>query len=113
MAHYGLIGLSLGAWTIVIVFRMARELIMISRGSAIEVFAWTMPATMLGYIAWSFVEFEINDKPFWEFLALYTALFIATKKMVAAGEKLPRLPHRLRLPWHPPLPGQNVVPDHS
>ncbi len=113
LAHYGLIGLSLGAWTIVIVFRMARELIMISRGSAIEVFAWTMPATMLGYIAWSFVEFEINDKPFWEFLALYTALFIATKKMVAAGEKLPRLPHRLRLPWHPPLPGQNVVPDHS
>ncbi len=115
MSHYGLIGLALAAWVLVIVFRMARELILMTRGTAIEVFAWTMPATMLGYILWSFVEFEINDKPFWEFLALYTALYLGTKRMIARGDRLPALPHRLRLPWHPPAPGQaqTVLPPTS
>ena len=97
-------------WGMAVAIRfMVRKLAGWTRGTAPAVLAWVMPATMLGYIAWSFVEFEINDKPFWEFLALFTALYLATKRMVDAGEKLPRLPHRIRLPWHPPLPGQTVV----
>ena len=48
-----------------------------------------MPAAMLGYAAWSFVEFTINEKPFWEFLALYTALYLIVKKAKESGEPLP------------------------
>jgi len=109
MAHYGIPGLAIAAWVLVIITRMARELIYMTRGTAIEIFAWTMPATMLGYIAWSFVEFEIDDKPFWEFLALFTALYLAVKRMVEKGEELPPLPANLRLPW-----GRTLAPaaDH-
>ena len=74
VAHYGVIGVALFGAMGVAVFRMARQLVQWTRGSAIEVFAWTMPATMLGYALWSFVEFNFDDKPFWEFLALFPAL---------------------------------------
>jgi hypothetical protein len=43
-------------------------------GTEAEVLAWTMPAAMAGYLAWSFVEFSLWDKPFWEWAALTTAL---------------------------------------
>jgi hypothetical protein len=52
-----------------------------------------MPAAMLGYLAWSFVEFTINDKPFWEFLALYTALYLLVKRVSEdSSESLPAWP---------------------
>ena len=43
------------------------------------------PASMLGYVAWSFVEFTLAEKPFWEWLALYTALTLALQR----GERPP------------------------
>lgn len=75
VAHYGLVGVGLLLFLIVRVVSMAKELTAAARGTEAEVFAWTMPAAMLGYFAWSWVEFTLTEKPFWEFLALYTALY--------------------------------------
>ncbi len=88
IAHYGIVGLGLLGWLIVRIVGMARELIGLSKGTQAEVFAWTMPATMLGYFAWSWVEFTLTEKPFWEFLALYTALYLIVVRMKAEGEAL-------------------------
>ena len=74
-AHYGVIGLGCAVWLLAIVVRMSRELIASSRGAAHEFVSWAMPATILGYLLWSFVEFSFDDKPFWEFLALFTAFW--------------------------------------
>ncbi len=75
LVHYGVVGIGLVIWLLVIVTRMTRQLIVATRGTEAEVFAWTMPATILGYGAWSWVEFTFEEKPFWEFLALFTALY--------------------------------------
>ena len=87
LAHYGVIGLLIFGWFMFSVFRMVRELIRMSKGTQAEIFAWTMPAAMVGYFAWSFVEFTLNDKPFWEFLAVYTALYLVMKRR-ADGEDI-------------------------
>jgi O-antigen ligase len=94
LAHYGLVGIGLFGWLLVSIGRMAMELIRLARGTEAEVFAWTMPAAMLGYFAWSWVEFTLTEKPLWEFLALYTALYLIVRRRVEAGEALP--------PWQAP-----------
>jgi len=96
VAHYGVVGLGIIGWLAVAVGRMTRDLIRWSRGTGAEVLAWTMPAAMLGYIAWSFLEFTLNDKPFWEFLALYTALYLIVKRSRDEGWALPA--------WESPFP---------
>ena len=80
IAHWGFLGIGIMVWLMTRLVVMARDLVRLTKGTAAEVFAWTMPATMLGYAAWSFLEFTLNDKPFWEFLALYTALYLIAKK---------------------------------
>jgi len=97
IAHYGLIGLIIVAWMVVAVLRMVQDCVRLSRGTQAEVFAWTMPAAMLGYVAWSFVEFTVNEKPFWEFLALYTAMYLIVKRAHAAGASLPAWSSPLRV----------------
>jgi O-antigen ligase len=100
LAHYGVIGLGCATWLVVRVAKMTRKLISQTRGSAIEPFAWAMPATVFAYFAWSFVEFSFDDKPFWEFLALFTALYLLVQRMVDAGEVLPGLDEEPKpLPW--------------
>jgi len=89
MAHYGVVGLGLFGWLLASIVAMARKLIVWTKGSEAEVFAWTMPAAMLGYFAWSFVEFTLTEKPFWEFLALYTALYLIVGRMKEEGKALP------------------------
>ncbi len=79
IAHYGLPGLLLCAWLLYAVVAQSRELIRRTRGTPVEILAWTMPATLFGYFAWSFVEFTLNEKPFWEWLALHTALLLAVR----------------------------------
>jgi O-antigen ligase len=86
MAHYGVVGLGLLGWLLASITGMARELIAWTKGTEAEVFAWTMPAAMLGYFAWSFVEFTLTEKPFWEFLSLYTALYLIVGRMKKEGE---------------------------
>jgi O-antigen ligase len=95
IAHYGVVGLGLAGWLVVQVVRMTAKLVRWTRGTEAEVFAWTMPAAMLGYAAWSFVEFTINDKPFWEWLSLYTALYLIVKRHQEEGRPLPAWEARL------------------
>jgi hypothetical protein len=99
MAHQGAVGLFAFFWLVAAVIAMARRLIVWTRGSALSVFAWSMPATMLGYFMWSFFEFNVDEKPFWEFLALYTVLYLAVEKMVADGVDLPALPRSFMHAW--------------
>ncbi|MFT4978119.1 MAG: O-antigen ligase, partial [Myxococcota bacterium] len=96
-AHYGLVGLLLIGWLVVQVLRMGKDCVDCARGTQAEVFAWTMPAAMLGYVAWSFVEFTLNEKPFWEFLALYTALYLIVKRAKTTGVPLPAWSSPLKL----------------
>jgi hypothetical protein len=79
-AHYGVIGLACAGWLLARVVGMGRDLVKWTKGTPLEILAWTMPATMLGYILWSFVEFNFDDKPFWEFLAVFTAFWLAKSR---------------------------------
>lgn len=106
LAHYGVVGLLIVGWLVASILGMARELVRLAKGTEAEVFAWTMPAAMLGYGAWSFVEFTLNDKPFWEFLALYTALYLVVRRLRERGESLPAWsPPRLRRGASAPVGG--------
>ena len=89
IAHYGAVGLALTGALVVIVVKMTLNLVRWTRGTVAEVFAWTMPATILAYGAWSWVEFTLVEKPFWEFLALYTALYLIVERARRQGELLP------------------------
>ena len=89
LAHYGVVGIGLLIWLVVSILRMAADLISMTRGTEAEVFAWTMPAAMAGYFAWSWVEFTLTEKPLWEFLALYTALYLIVRRLVDEGRSLP------------------------
>ena len=91
MAHYGVVGLGLAAWFLVMVASMVRDLARWTRGTSLELLVWAMPATMAGYAAWSFVEFMYDDKPFWEFLGVYTALWLVVRRIKQQGKELPEL----------------------
>ena len=103
IGHYGLVGMVCAVWLIVRVAKMARQLVEWTRGTAVEPFAWAMPATIFAYFAWSVVEFNFDDKPFWEFLALYTALYVIVRRRVESGKPL-ELDQRMAapLPWAAP-----------
>ena len=58
-----------------------------------------MPAAMLGYAAWSFVEFSLTEKPFWEFLSLYTALYLIVGRLNREGKTIPPFEARLPKLW--------------
>jgi hypothetical protein len=100
LAHYGVVGMACASWLVLCIVKMARTLIGQTRGTLIEPFAWAMPATIFAYFAWSFVEFNFDDKPFWEFLALFTALYLLVQRKIEAGEPLPGQDTGLKpLPW--------------
>lgn len=82
LAHYGVPGLLIVSWFIVVVVRLSVRTIALAKGTGLELYAWSMPAAMAGYAAWSFVEFTYVEKPFWEWLALYTALTFALEREV-------------------------------
>lgn len=84
LAHYGVVGVVLFGIIVARVKRMAGETVSMAKGTRLEALAWSMPATMVGYFAWSFIEFNFDDKPFWEFLALYTVLYLVLKREKAA-----------------------------
>ncbi len=76
LAHGGVIGLALWVALIVVVARMSIRTVRDLRGTEAEPLAWAMPASLAGYAAWSCVEFNLDDKPAWEWLALTTALHL-------------------------------------
>ncbi len=89
LAHTGVLGLLLLGTLVVVIVRMAIQTVRDTRGSEAEGLAWTMPASMFGYFAWSFVEFNIYEKPFWEWLGLYTALHLVARRAADTGVPLP------------------------
>jgi O-antigen ligase len=89
LAHTGVVGLLLLGALVVMIARMARQTIDDTRGTEAEVLAWAMPASMAGYFAWSFVEFSLDEKPFWEWLALFTALHLVARKAKTEGPPIP------------------------
>ncbi len=89
IAHTGIVGVVLLFALVVVIWRMAYVTIQDTKGTEAEVLAWAMPAAMGGYFAWSFVEFSIDEKPFWEWLALYTALHLVARRAKLTGKPLP------------------------
>lgn len=85
LAHGGIVGVLLLFALVAAVARMAMQTIRDTKGTEAEVLAWAMPASMAGYFAWSFVEFSLDEKPFWEWLALYTALHLVARRAKAPG----------------------------
>jgi O-antigen ligase len=89
LAHYGLVGLALYGWFLVRVAGMARDLNQwtLSRSDLLgpRILALCMVGAMVGYWAWSFVEFMYDDKPFWEFLGLFTVTWALVRERVAPG----------------------------
>ena len=73
LAHYGVVGIAVFTWFLFRVAQMTRDALRsLDRDQGLV--AWAMLASMIGYLAWSFFEFSYQEKPFWEFLALFTAL---------------------------------------
>lgn len=89
IAHTGIVGVVLLLALVVTIGRMAYVTIQDTKGTEAEVLAWAMPASMAGYFVWSFVEFSIDEKPFWEWLALYTALHLIARRAKLTGKPLP------------------------
>ncbi|MBM4393422.1 MAG: O-antigen ligase family protein [Deltaproteobacteria bacterium] len=89
LAHTGVVGLILLGALVVSIARMSIQTVRDTRGTEAEVLAWAMPASMAGYFAWSFIEFSLDEKPFWEWLALYTALHLVARRAVESGKPLP------------------------
>lgn len=87
VAHHGVIGVALLIGFVVTITWMVRDTIRNTKGTEAEVLAWSMPASMAGYFAWSFVEFNFNEKPFWEWLALYTAFYFVAKRAKEADNR--------------------------
>lgn len=92
LAHEGAVGVVLWAYFLVVVGRMGLDLLRWTRieGLAdredLRVVAWAMIATLIGYFAWSWVEFSYDDKPFWEYLGLFTAVWeVGRRRAVATG----------------------------
>lgn len=96
MAHTGIVGIIMLFALVVVIGRMAWQTIQDTRGTEAEVLAWAMPSSMLGYFAWSFVEFSYEEKPFWEWLALFTALHLVARK-AKTGELPPIAEWKLSL----------------
>jgi len=84
MANFGIVGLLLYLWFLGIVVRMMIQTLRRTRGRSEHAMMWAMIASMVGYWCWSFVEFSFDEKPFWEFLALFTVCwFLSRPKDIA------------------------------
>ena len=109
IGHYGAVGVCCAAVLTRQLYKMNSELAQWTKGTRAEVYAWAFPATIAGYFAWSLVEFNFDDKPFWEFLALYTALYMMVRKANEEGTAFPPLTGGL----DPPGPSENLESDDS
>ena len=89
IAHTGIVGVGLLIALVVVVTRMAIATVRDCKGTEAETLAWAMPASMAGYFAWSFVEFSLDEKPFWEWLAVYTALHLVARRAKENHQPLP------------------------
>jgi O-antigen ligase len=106
VAHFGVIGLLLYAWFIAMVGKMSLQMLQWTgdarwkEASDMRVIALCMLGTLIGYWAWSFAEFNYDDKPFWEFLGLFTALWWVIRERRAEVDMAATAP----APKPPPTP---------
>jgi hypothetical protein len=80
LAHLGVVGLLLLGWGAWRVFRMQAEASRLAGDRPFRVLVWVMSGTLVGYVAWTFFEFALMEKPFYEFLALATALHAVLRR---------------------------------
>ena len=78
MAHLGVVGLVLLAWAVWRIVRMQLEAA--RTAGRLRVVVWVMSGTMLGYAGWTFFEFALMEKPFYEYLAIATALAAVVRR---------------------------------
>ena len=89
LAHGGVVGVLLLFALVASVTRMAVQTVRDCRGTVAEPLAWAMPASLAGYFCWSFVEFNIDEKPAWEWLALLTCLHLLGRAHARGEVALP------------------------
>jgi hypothetical protein len=87
MANFGAVGLAVYAWFLLTVGRMIRQTLALTQGRQEHAIIWGMVAAMIGYWSWSFVEFSFDEKPFWEFLALFTVCWSLSRNPENAGQQ--------------------------
>ncbi len=75
MANYGVVGIACLLWFLYVIYRMTRDMVDWTKGRPEQIVVFAMLGTMIGYFAWSFFEFLYDEKPFWEFLGLYTVVW--------------------------------------
>lgn len=80
MANYGIVGLACLTWFLAVVTRMTVQMVRWTSGRPQQILVFAMLGTMIGYFAWSFFEFLYDEKPFWEFLGLYTVLWTLSRR---------------------------------
>jgi O-antigen ligase len=86
LAHYGVVGLVLMFWVVVVIVRMTVQMVRWLQGKPEQMLVLAMFGTMIGYFSWSFFEFLYDEKPFWEFLGLYTVLWTIARNEAQAAE---------------------------
>lgn len=79
-AHLGLLGLVLLGWLVLRVVRMQLRSAREAPSSRMRALVLVMSGTLAGYAGWTFFEFTLLEKPFFEFLALSTALALQMRR---------------------------------
>ena len=88
MAHFGVAGMVLLVALIWTVLKHYREAVKAVRGTSVELWLIGMLAGCIGYWTHSFVEFHLEDKPYWTFLGIFVGLIIAARELAKDPEKL-------------------------
>jgi hypothetical protein len=73
-------------WVVVVIVRMTVQMVRWLQGKPEQMLVLAMFGTMIGYFSWSFFEFLYDEKPFWEFLGLYTVLWTIARNEAQAAE---------------------------
>ncbi len=90
MAHYGVVGLALlGAFGTQLMLRTRRAMRAVA-GTRVELWLIGMGAGVVGYWAHALVEFRLEDKPVWAFIALLLGLIVAAERLSRDPEALER-----------------------
>ncbi len=77
------------------------------RGTELEVLLLGTSAAVIGYHAHALIEFEMHDKPFWEFFGLFWALILLCEEKASQPEALEAL--RMKGGLVGTVPAQSIV----
>jgi len=88
MAHYGVVGLVLWGGILWAIVRCYRRSVRAVRGTNVEIWLIGMCAGAIGYWTHSFVEFHLEDKPYWTFLGIFVGLMLVAQRLGEDPEEL-------------------------